>query len=319
MKKLGAAKYKLIILIAIVVFVSSAGFISYKFWDFKENNPKFCVTCHLMTPAYTAWASSVHAGISCHKCHHLSLMDQNKLLISFIFKNPSSVPPRHGKTIVPWKFCADCHWEKSSEYPNAPKITGSQMHAIHAFKEGIECTACHGYIVHRFTPEPRFCVKCHQGKEVHGVGMEGLACLNCHTDRTSNLLPDRSKCLYCHGSEQVRKDLIAEGSIDGLHYQPLPATVKKAIKIKAPEDAPMQFYCYNCHRPHAQNIMPSKDHCLKCHPEILHTGKHPIHVGMMKLSCTECHRPHIWRVTKEIARTECVKCHAYKDPKEFLQ
>jgi nitrate/TMAO reductase-like tetraheme cytochrome c subunit len=317
-ERISPAKVKVILAVLALFFLAGTGFIGWKFWDYKENNPKFCVTCHLMTPAYAAWEKSEHAGINCHECHHLSLIDQNRLLISFVFKRPSSVPPRHGKTIVPWKSCHTCHWEKNAKYPNAPKITGSNIHARHFFEQQIECTKCHGYQVHKFTPEPRFCVKCHQGKEVHGAGMEGLACLNCHTDRTMDLRPDRAKCLYCHGSERVRKELTEAGTVDVRHYQPDPALVKRAIKIKTAEGAPMQFYCYECHKPHGPNIRPGKDRCLNCHGYIPKMGKHPIHVDMMKMECKDCHKPHIWRVTPEIAKKECVKCHEYRDPMSFF-
>jgi nitrate reductase cytochrome c-type subunit len=235
-----------------------------------------------------------------------------------VLKKPAAVPARHGKTIVPWKYCNSCHWEKHDDFPDAPKITGSRMHSKHYFDQQIECTICHGYIVHEFTPEPQFCVKCHQGKEVHGTGMEKLACLNCHTDRTVDLRPDRAKCLYCHGSEQMRKELVEAGTIDVRHYQPEQKLVRQATKIKLTSDAPMQFFCYQCHKPHEEKIRPGKDHCIKCHRNAPAAGKHPIHVQTMGMDCKECHRPHLWRVTPEQAKKDCVKCHAYKDPKLFL-
>ncbi|MDA8168440.1 MAG: cytochrome c3 family protein [Nitrospiraceae bacterium] len=314
-----SGKMKTTLVIAVIAFIAIGGFGAWKFWDFKENNPKFCIACHLMTPAYNAWATSEHAGINCHNCHHLSLMDQNKLLISFVFKNPKTVPPRHGEVIVPWKLCVNCHYDTNKEYPNAPKINNSPFHSRHFFASKIECTKCHGYIIHRFTPEPRFCVRCHQGKEVHGTGMEGLACLNCHTDRTLNLKPDRLKCLYCHGGDNVRKQLKEEDVLDVTHYQPDPGLVKKAVKIKVAEDSPMQFYCYECHKPHQKNIMPTSADCLRCHKNVPNTGKHPIHVGMMKMQCTQCHEPHLWRVTPQVAKKKCVTCHEYRAPSKFLE
>lgn len=314
----GSTKVKIILAVLVLVIFGVGGLLAWKFWDYKENNPKFCVTCHLMTPAYTAWEKSEHAGINCHECHHLSLIDQNRLLISFVFKRPSSVPPRHGKTIVPWKFCSTCHWEKNDKYPKAPKISTSTIHSEHFYEQQIECTQCHGYIVHKFTPEPRFCIKCHQGKEVHGAGMEGLACLNCHTDRTKDLRPDRAKCLYCHGGEKVRKELIEAGTVDVRHYQPDASTVNKAIKIKIPEGAPMQFYCYECHKPHAASVRPGKDICVKCHNNAQNMGKHSVHVKMMNMDCRQCHEPHIWKVTPEIAKKKCITCHEYRDPANFL-
>jgi hypothetical protein len=309
---------KLIILVLLLVIIAGGGVVAFKFYDFTQNNPKFCVTCHLMEPAYEAWAQSEHAGINCHDCHHLSIVEQNKLLINFVLHRPTKVPPRHGKIIVPWKYCIKCHWEKDERYPQADMINDSPMHAKHYFMEQIECSQCHGYVVHQFTPEARFCVRCHQGKEVHGAGMEALACLNCHTDRTVDLRPDRFKCLYCHGTAQVRKRLIEEGTLDVTHYQPEPELIRRATKISYRQDSPMQFYCYECHKPHEAQIRPGKGHCLKCHPKAPQVGQHSLHVQMMGLSCKDCHKPHLWRVSEAGAKKLCVGCHEYRSPEKFL-
>ncbi|MEC4686590.1 MAG: cytochrome c3 family protein [Nitrospirota bacterium] len=310
-------KGKIIIAVLLLVIIIGGGVVAFKFYDFTQNNPKFCISCHLMKPAYDAWKKSEHTGINCHECHHLTIPEQNRLLITFVLRRPKSVPPRHGKIIVPWKYCIECHWEKDKKYPDAKKINDSRMHAKHYFMEKIECSKCHGYEVHKFTPEERFCLRCHQGKEVHGIGMEGLACLNCHTDRTVDLRPGRKKCLFCHGNEQVRKELIADDTIDVQFFQPGKAMIKKADKINVPKDAPMQFFCYKCHKPHAK-IMPVYGTCLNCHPRILNVGRHKLHIQTMGLECKTCHLPHSWRVTKEQAKTTCTKCHEYRDPLTFI-
>lgn len=312
-------KGKIIIAVLVLVMAAGGGLVAYKFYDFTQNNPKFCVACHLMQPAYDAWATSEHEGINCHECHHLTIPEQNQLLISFVMKRPDKVPERHGKVIVGWKHCVECHWSESEKYPEAEKINDSTMHTKHFFSEQIECSKCHGYKVHEFTPEARFCVKCHEGREVHGAGMEELACLNCHTDRTPNLLPGRQKCLYCHGSEEVRKTLEAEDLPDVKHYQPSEETVEQAIKINVPKDAPMQFNCYQCHDPHKEKIRPEPSDCLKCHGKIKEVGKHGLHINNMGMQCQQCHKPHAWTVTKESAKKDCTMCHGYKSPSAFLK
>ncbi len=310
-------KGKIIIATLLLLILVGAGYGSFRFYDFTQNNPKFCVSCHLMKTAFEAWGTSEHKNINCHECHHLSVPEMNNLLISFVLKRPTVVPDRHGKIIVPWKFCMKCHWEKDPRYPNAPMINRSNLHAKHVFIEQTECSRCHGYIVHKFTPEERFCVKCHQGKVVHGAGMGELACLNCHTDRTKDLRPGRKKCLFCHGSDDVRKELLADASLDVTHYKPSQATINKAIKIDVPSDAPMQFYCYQCHKPH-EKVRPDWGDCLNCHRNILDVGKHGLHIKVVGMKCKECHKPHVWRITAEIAKKECVKCHEYREPKRFI-
>ncbi len=310
-------KGKIVIAVLFLAIVIGGGIVAFKFYDFTQNNPKFCVSCHLMQPAYDAWAASEHKSLNCHDCHHLTIPEQNKLLVNFVLHRPSAVPDRHGKVIVPWKFCIQCHWEKNDKFPEARLINKSRLHAKHVFIEQIECVKCHGYVTHKFTAEERFCVKCHQGKEVHGAGMENLACLNCHTDRTPDLRPGRNKCLYCHGSEAVRKELIEGGTLDVTHHQPNRKTIDRAIKINVPKNAPMQFDCYQCHRPHT-TARPDWGNCLGCHERILNVGKHNTHVQVMGMKCKQCHKPHVWTVTPEQAKKDCVQCHDYKEPKQFL-
>src|SRR5574337_1377037 len=77
-------KAKVLIIGLVFIIVGGGGFVAYKFYDFTQNNPKFCVGCHLMQPAYDAWATSEHKALNCHDCHHLTIPEQNQLLISFV-------------------------------------------------------------------------------------------------------------------------------------------------------------------------------------------------------------------------------------------
>lgn len=308
-----------IILVLILAFAVGGGIAAYKINDFFENNPNACTLCHVHDKAQQAWQKSKHFGLNCHQCHHSSKREQAEQAFKFTFLGQKSVSPRHGKVIVPWKLCANCHWERNQKYPNAPLINKSRFHARHMFMEQIECSKCHGYIVHEFVPEARFCIKCHTNREIHGVGMEELPCFNCHTDRTKDLKPGRNKCLFCHGPESIRQELIAGGTIDVKKYQPSEETIKKAIKITVPSDAPMQFYCYECHKPHIKGkVRPSWDDCLRCHINTPTTGKHELHIKTAGMQCKDCHKQHIWRVTTEIAKKECTKCHEYREPKKFI-
>ena len=314
-------KAKLVIIALAFTIVFGGAFVAYKTYDFTQNNPKFCTGCHLMGPAYTTWATSEHKFVNCHDCHHLSVVELNQLLISFVFKRPTVVPERHKKEfIVNQKFCNQCHTEGK-----AKRINKSRFHAKHVYMEQLECSECHGDIkpdksgLHRFLPTEKFCTKCHKDKQVHGVGMGGLACLNCHTEKTPNLRPAREKCLFCHSTdEQLRKLLIAEGTIDVRFFQPDSALVKKATKIQFTKQSPMQLFCYECHKPHTPGkVRPKSDDCLRCHASAVNVGKHKIHLNM-EMKCKDCHRPHGWKVTDETAKKDCVTCHEFKSPKAFL-
>jgi hypothetical protein len=154
---------------------------------------------------------------------------------------------------------------------------------------------------------------------VHGEGIGGLACLNCHTDRTKDLKPGRLKCLYCHSSdENIKKQLKQDATMDVRFFQPEQATIKKAVKIVFDEKAPMQFYCYECHKPHTQGkVKPGSTHCLGCHANTPKVGKHKVHLDM-DMQCKDCHKPHLWRVTEASAKKDCVQCHEYRSPKAFF-
>ncbi|MBI5101195.1 MAG: cytochrome c3 family protein [Nitrospirae bacterium] len=311
-----SVKAKIILAVMFLLFICLMGYVAYRINDYFENDPKACITCHVHDDANHAWAVSEHKSVNCHECHHSTKKEQMVQMYRFVFMGVKSVAPRHGEVIVAWKICYSCHWEKNDKFPTAKLMNNSRLHSKHVFMEKIECVKCHGYKIHQFTAEPRFCIKCHEGREVHGVGMEALACLNCHTDRTKDLKPGRKKCLYCHGSEKNRQELLADATLDVTHYKPDDKTVKRATKIIVPENAPMQFDCYQCHKPH-KTARPDWGNCKSCHPNTATVGKHAMHIDM-GLKCKDCHKPHVWRVTPEQAKKDCVKCHEYKDPKTFI-
>jgi cytochrome c nitrite reductase small subunit len=313
-----STKAKILIVLGLLGVVVVGGGVGYAVFDYTQTNPKFCVSCHLMNDAYTKWDQSVHTGINCHDCHHLSIQEMNTLMFNFIVHRPTELPDRHGKVIVPWKYCVGCHWEADERYPGAPNINQSALHSKHYFTEQIECSKCHGYKAHMFKPEPSFCVMCHEGKEVHSEGMEGLNCLNCHTDNRADLRPDRDKCLYCHGTDTNREELVAEGRLDVRFCGAVEDQVEVATKINLNPDSPMQFLCFECHHPHDQP-RPDAATCTGCHPKQAEVGRHRLHVEDAGMVCTDCHIKHVWTVTKAQAKETCTQCHAYRSPESFLR
>jgi len=308
---------KAIIAILILVSITGAGFTAFTTYNFTQNNPAFCNSCHIMNESFAAWQKSEHKNINCHECHHLSIGELNALMVSAFIRRTEKVPVRYGKIIVPWKYCITCHWEEDERYPTAIKINESNLHSKHYFMQKIECSKCHGYRVHKFSLEERYCLECHKGKEVHGEGMVDLPCLNCHTDRTPTLLPGPMKCLFCHGDDSVRRQMIHESTLDVKHFQPSEELIKKATKINRPQDAPMKFFCYQCHKPH-EKVRPDYGTCMSCHPQVVNVGRHKLHIQTVGLECVKCHKPHTWRVTIKDAKTLCTECHGYKDPMTFI-
>ncbi|MFC1769793.1 cytochrome c3 family protein [Nitrospirota bacterium] len=312
---------KLKILAAVIVLIGLvvAGTVGYGVFNYTQTNPNFCVSCHLMQDAFDAWDKSAHKDVNCHDCHHLAIPELNALMVSFIFHRPEEVPSRHGKVIVPWKYCIKCHWETKEGFEEAPPINRSSIHSKHYFTEQFECSKCHGYLLHEFVPEPRYCTECHGEKSVHGAGMEGFACLSCHSDESKDLRPQRANCLTCHGTPDDTAAMLSEesGIPEGKNYRPTEEQIAAATKINISKDAPMQFDCYQCHKPHEQ-VRPDWGNCIDCHRNVLKVGKHKLHIESMGMECSSCHKPHSWTVTKAQAKQDCVACHSYKSPESFL-
>ena len=314
-------KAKVIIILSALLIIVAGSITAYKLYDYTQNNPKFCVTCHLMDTSYDSWATSEHKNINCHECHHLTIPNAIRLLYSATFKRTTAVPMRHkGDIVVAQQYCLKCHTEGK-----AKRIDKSPFHMRHVSVAKKECTECHGEVkqdksgLHRFLPTEKLCVQCHEGMQIHhGQGMEALACLNCHTEKTQNLRPTREKCFFCHGADKKTRDqLIAEGTLDVRYFPPSPVLVKKARKIQFSGTSAMQFSCNDCHKLHtAGKVKPVQTDCLKCHADMNSKGKHGVHLAM-NMSCNDCHHPHVWKVTDVSAKIDCVKGHELRSPKAF--
>jgi nitrate/TMAO reductase-like tetraheme cytochrome c subunit len=316
-------KAKILISLFFLFFLIGIGFTGYKIETYFKEDPEACRLCHVHPGVHDLWAQSVHFGVVCAECHHATIKERAEKLYKFAILGYREVKPRQpGKIIVRSQLCMSCHWEHNPKYPQAANVRGSRYHALHVFMEGLACAQCHGHgdLAHQFLPEERFCLKCHPGKEVHGTGMQKLACINCHTDRTADLRPDRLKCLFCHSADDsIRKKLIEEGTIDVKYFHPSPEILKKATKVDAPPKSPMQFYCFECHHPH-DLARPAWNDCMRCHQNVEKTGAHPLHIQGFGMQCKDCHKPHEWRVTEAQARgKDCLKCHEYKNPEDFIR
>ncbi len=307
-----------------------AGVVGYVAYDYTQNDPKFCITCHdVMIESYEKWEKSEHAEVNCHACHHLSPEEAINYGIHLMRGLPDKVPPRpEGKIIVPSTYCMKCHWEEEKKEhaedlqvkdildkdithiviqvgqkvrtflakpgPEGNNVASSRFHAIHYFNEQTECMICHGHKeLHVFTAAPEDCLDCHENQQekAHTAKEVELECLNCHTDRTTNLNPDREKCLFCHGEDDVLKQhLVNAGTIDVKYHQPSEEIVANAPKIHLPDSAPMQQF--NC------------DTCHQPHQE---------EAAASKDTCISCH-PRIEQVGQHtlhlnFVQGDCLKCH----------
>src|SRR5659263_269911 len=64
------SKYKLPIIIVLIVSLLTIVVISAKVLEISEN-PAFCgKNCHIMRPYYDSWRTSSHADVKCVECHY---------------------------------------------------------------------------------------------------------------------------------------------------------------------------------------------------------------------------------------------------------
>ena len=253
-------------LVTVLLVISVAGIVlAVRYYRYIQKAPEFCNSCHLMEEAYSAWKQSGHRFIVCQDCHRLGIIEQNRLLVKFVFTTDRKTPEPHGN-ITPWQTCTQCHWDEANKQ-GAISVTHSIGHARHVSVENIACMDCHTRSIHAFRPDRNACLRCHKNWKIHGVGMEEASCMTCHpfSPRTpGEFIPDRERCLTCHRSSS---------------------------KTSFPEKVPMaRMNCYECHRPH-HHIKPTDEDCLRCHTrEVLLNKK--VHRSNKK--CISCHHPHRW-------------------------
>lgn len=273
-------------IIALVLILCALGAITgYRYFQYINEEPDFCAMCHVTAEGYRSWEMSKHYAIICQKCHSLSIVEGNKLLLAYYVKGDKDVKQSHGR-IAPWESCLQCHSREAAQGSVTFRI--SFGHARHVFMHDIGCKNCHGPDMHRFEVESSYCQKCHVDKLVHGMGTAGLYCLNCHGFAESgHKMTSTERCFTCHG------------------YIPRTGVMSKVE-------------CHECHHPHNTLTIESKDCLGACHSSEARVGQHGVHLTKAGLDCLDCHRPHFWAVRKANSKGLCDRCHELKDPRTFI-
>jgi hypothetical protein len=252
----------------------TAAVVGWRAYDYVENDPRFCTTCHLMETAYAKWEGSTHRLVGCHACHVQSMADNLDQLVKYVTFRPDQVSSH---ATVEYTRCGACHL---SQDPRWRQVAGTAGHKVHFERLGLECVQCHSKGVHEFVRPTEACGDCHRQAVSASSGMAAFHCTTCHdflaTDHPVGH-PGRSDCLACHEDMQVGEERFGA-------------------------DAPMRFPCQACHQPHARPL-PTVDTCVRCH----HIGGFGLHAAAAHGDCMSCHRPHLWRVEE---RTTCERCHA---------
>ncbi len=247
--------------------------IAYRVYDYTENDPNFCQSCHIMREAWDRWATSEHRRVNCHACHHQSKIEGLRQVWLTVVKQPEKVGP-HGH--LPLEVCQKCHF---SGNPRWKQVAATAGHQVHAERERIPCWKCHAKSIHRFRPPSEICKECHTKQHIEVAPMGRLHCTNCHNFLAHQvaLLPTRQDCLWCHQKEITKRVIFRE-------------------------DSPMKFECQKCHNPHKKQSPLSS--CQGCHQGIVASVRSN---AQTHRNCLSCHRPHTWKTQGD---KTCRSCHS---------
>jgi nitrate/TMAO reductase-like tetraheme cytochrome c subunit len=259
------------------VALAAAAMLGWRTYDYVENDPRFCTSCHLMDTAFAKWQVSTHRTVGCHACHVQSFAESLEQLVKYLTLRPTEVA-RHAT--VEYARCGACHLSQDERWHQVAETAG---HKVHFARLGFECVQCHSRGVHEFVRPSDACSECHAETVRASSGMATLHCTTCHAFLAADHAlahPRRVDCLSCHEHMQVREERFAE-------------------------NAPMRLPCQQCHQPH-QRPLPTVAECRHCH----RVEGFGLHDAAAHEDCMSCHRPHLWRVDE---RATCERCHAGRE------
>jgi nitrate/TMAO reductase-like tetraheme cytochrome c subunit len=258
-----------------ILVVAATG--GQRFYTYTQDDPTFCRSCHTMEKAWTKWQTSEHSKITCHSCHESSPFESMEQVVKYALNRPNEVRKHAG---IDDEACEKCHMSNDKRWKQIENTAG---HLVHVEEQRIACTKCHAVTTHSFAAPSKVCLSCHGEKTVKMTKMAERYCLDCHNYLAENspLKPTRQTCLDCH-QKQARAEV---------HW---------------PSNAPMQFQCSQCHKPHEQIAVDVN--CQNCHATIRQSGLHG-KLTHSSVECKTCHEPHEWKVTE---RATCVACHQTK-------
>jgi hypothetical protein len=258
---------QILIVLALLVVAIPSLFI----YDYTQNNPKFCTTCHLMNEAYDTWEVSAMHDINCHACHETDMITSMDHVYEVLMLNPDDVT---NLVEIENEMCEVCH---ATNDPQWLQVVNTAGHDVHFFgsDDHADCIVCHGMSLHVFRPPEEPCMECHDPERVHASEKMMADCLSCHDFivNDDDLRPSRDDCIECHED-------------------------RSQIIVSLPVDAHIESTCTICHNPHGE--VTSED-CSECHE--VEGGLHEI---SLHSDCISCHVPH----EAVAVRDSCETCHA---------
>ena len=282
--------------LAIALGASFAGVRSY---NYIQHDADFCVSCHLMNPAFGRFQQSEHSSLTCHDCHKQSMYANVRQLAIWFTTRPSEVA---GHPKLANERCLACHVKGDPTlWPSIAKSAGHRRHleSTDSTLRGLQCVRCHATKLHEFAATQASCTQsgCHDKQQVKlgSMALLDVRCVACHdfvrpVARTLSrdslktaLWPHKEQCLACH---PMRTRLTALGA-----------------------DEPHGALCGTCHNPHEHGRSEdAKASCTRsgCHEDA--ASLTPLHRGLRSETlrdCTGCHKAHEFKVQS----ADCRSCH----------
>ncbi len=274
------------LLVGLLIVLLALSLPIYITYEYIENDPRFCTSCHLMREPYERWRVSAMHTQTCHKCHQQSLTESLSLVFETLIYNPQNIT-KHAQ--VNPEVCLKCHGSGDPEWIQVLDTAG---HKIHFVSAGMNCTQCHGIELHVFKPSKELCTQCHNNT-IKTPTMK-FHCLNCHdyTGRKDKLIPDRSDCIVCHTARNVTTVTFVPHAHDN----------SDCTVCHKPHEQAEPIACTTCHEAPQKGLhqVPGHNECSTCH--IPHT----VDVDVRAV-CTNCHTDK----TTHMAPKPCTQCHDF--------
>jgi nitrate/TMAO reductase-like tetraheme cytochrome c subunit len=254
-----------------------------------SSTPRFCGTCHVMSPYFESWRTSSHNEVACVDCHippgvtaEFRKKYEAVAMVARYFTGTYGTNPW---TEIDDASCLSCHEKRlligqelyqAILFDHAPHLTEMRR------GKKLRCTSCHSQIV--------------QGSH---IAVTSSTCVLCHF-KDQPLNQGTARCTLCH---QV-PDMIVE---------------RASFRFDHGDVVRFAMDCESCHAGSVRGDgdVPS-ERCLTCHNQPARLAEldnvdllHRMHVTEHKVDCTNCHLEiqHGLQMELETASPDCGTCH----------
>ena len=231
------------------------------------SKPRFCGSCHIMTPYYESWLISSHKTVACVECHippGVTAEIRKKFeALSMVARYFTATYGTNPWTEIDDAACLRCHERRLLE---GKELLGDVLfdHAAHLSEmprgKTLRCTSCHSQIV--------------QGSH---IAVTTSTCILCHFKGTQEG-SGTTQCTLCH---QIPEKTYTLG----------------AVRFNHSDVERFGMECRWCHsRPVGSDGDVPKERCVTCHNQTARLEKfgetellHTKHVTEHKVDCLNCH------------------------------